>query len=289
MRFLARVLLFTAMAALISTSPLWAQADERTVYAAVLDDSGAPVPGLSANEFIVREDGLAREVLRVSPATEPLQIALLIDTSQAIEPHVANLRTGLRAFFKEVGGKHEIALIGTGDRPTVLTDYTRDSERLEKALGNVFGSMGSGTYLLDAIISAADALRRRKAPRPTIVSITAQGPEFSERHYDYVLEQLRESGATLHSLVLTSPRALSANADDQDLGRSLGEGTDKTGGRRDDLLTSMALTDRLQVLGRELNGQYRITYARPRTLLPPKAMEVAVKRPGLTARARRWP
>lgn len=289
MRFLVRVLLMAAMTALIPASPLWAQADEKTVYATVLDGSGAPVSGLSVSEFIVREDGLAREVLRVSPATEPLQIALIIDTSQAIEPHVANLRTALRAFFKEMGGKHEIALIGTGDRPTVLTDYTRDSARLEKALGSVFGNAGSGTRLLDAIISAADALRRRKAPRPTIVSITAQGPEFSERHHDYVLEQLRESGATLHSLVLTTPGVISGNGDDQELERSLGEGTEKTGGRRDDLLTSMALTDRLQVLGRELNGQYRITYTRPHTLLPPKAMEVAVKGPDLTVRARRWP
>jgi VWFA-related protein len=289
MRFLGRLLLFTAMAVFSSTSTLWAQADERTVHVAVLDKADAPVSGLAANEFIVREDGLAREILRVSPAIEPLQIALLIDTSQAIEPHVADLRTALRAFFMEMGGKHEIALIGTGERPTVLADYTRDSARLEKAIGSVFANTGSGTYLLDAVISAADALRRRKAPRPTIVSITAQGPEFSERHHDYVLEQLRESGAALHSLVLTKPGVISGNVDDQELEHSLAEGTDKTGGRRDDLLTSMALSDRLQVLARELNGQYRITYARPRTLLPPKAMEVAVKRPDLTARARRWP
>ena len=62
-----------------------------------------------------------------------------------------------------------------------------------------------------------------------------------------------------------------------------------TGGRRDDLLTSMMLTNRLQSLAAELNSQYQITYARPRMLLPPKVLDVSVKRPGLTARARRWP
>jgi VWFA-related protein len=289
MHALARVAVFAATVALIPASPVWAQADERTVYAAVLDESGAPVSGLSASDFIVREDGLAREVVRVSPATEPLQIAVLIDTSQAIEPHVADLRTALLAFFKEMGGKHEIALIGTGERPTVLADYTRDTARLERALGNVFARIGSGTHLQDAILNAGDALRRRKAPRPTIVSITAQGPEFSERNHDYVLERLRESGATLHSLVLTTTGVIDGNRDDMELERTLDQGTDMTGGRRDDLFTSMALTNRLQALSSELNSQYRITYARPRTLLPPKTMEVGIKRPDLTVRARRWP
>ncbi len=289
MRALVRVLLMVAVAAIVPTSLLWAQAEERTVFVTVLDKSEATVPGLSASEFIVREDGMTREVLRASTATEPLQIALLVDTSQAIEEHVLDLRTSLREFFKQMGGKHEIALIGTGERPTVLVDYTRDIARLEKGLGGLFARQGSGTYLMESIISASDGLRRRKATRPTIVSITASGPEFSEQHHDNVLEKLRESGAALHSLVLTKPGVMRNDREGRELELSLADGTKMTGGRRDDLLTGMALPDRLKVLGNELNSQYQVTYARPRTLLPPKAMEVGVKRPELRARARRWP
>ena len=32
----------------------------------------------------------------------------------------------------------------------------------------------------------------------------------------------------------------------------------------------MALTDQFQTLGTELNSQYQVTYARPRTLIPPR-------------------
>jgi len=289
MRSYIRVLMLLAATILPPADPLWAQAEERTIYASVLDNADAPVTGLAASEFIVRENDIAREVLRASAASEPLQIALLIDTSEAIEPHVLDLRTALRAFFKQMGGKHEIALIGFGERPTVLVDYTKDMARLEKGLGLVFGRAGSGTYVLEAIINAGDALRRRKAARPTIVVVTARGPEFSERHHDNVLEQLRESGASLHSLVLTKPGVVRSNREDQELDMSLAEGTKMTGGRREDLLTSMALTDRLQSLGNELNNQYQITYARPRTLIPPKDLQVTAKRPNVTVRARRWP
>ena len=41
----------------------------------------------------------------------------------------------------------------------------------------------------------------------------------------------------------------------------------------------MALADRLQSLGNELENQYQVTYARPSRLIPPKSMEVTVKRP----------
>ena len=282
------VLLF-AVSVLVSPDPLWAQATERTIYASVIDKADAPVSGLAASEFIVREDDVAREVLRATTATEPLHIALMIDTSAAIDPHILDLRTGLRAFFKQMAGKSEIALIGVGERPTVLMDYTRDLARLEKSLGLVFARPGSGTYLLDAIIEAGNALQKRKATRPTIVVVMARGPEFSERHHDNVLEQLRESGASLHSLVLTKPGAVRMDRADQELDMSLAEGTKMTGGRRDDLLTSMAISERLQLLGNELNSQYQITYARPPKLIPPKSLEVSAKRPDVTVRARRWP
>jgi hypothetical protein len=46
----------------------------------------------------------------------------------------------------------------------------------------------------------------------------------------------------------------------------------------------MALTDALPKLSAELRQQYHVVYARPETTVPPKRVEVAVKRPGLTAR-----
>jgi Ca-activated chloride channel homolog len=288
MHVLTRLLVLLAIATISSTTSVWAQAEERTVYVSAVDKDDAPVAGLSASDFIVREDD-AREVLRASAATEPLQIGLLIDTSQAIDPYLLDLRKALGSFIKQLGGTHDISLVGFGERPTVLVDYTRDVSRLEKGLGVIFPRSGSGTYLLDAIVESAEALARRKAPRRHIIVVTAQGLEFSERHHDSVLETLRETGVTLHSLVLTRTGTSRSDRAGQELDMALAEGTRMTGGRRDDLLTSMSLGDRLQSVANELTHQYQVTYGRPRTLLPPKSLEVRVKRPNVTVRARRWP
>jgi VWFA-related protein len=277
------------LAVLLAATPAWAQATEQTVYASVVDKNNAPVTGLAANEFVVREDELAREVLRVSAATEPMQIAVLVDTSQAIEEHLLDIRTALTAFFKQMAGKHEIALIGLGERPTVLSDYTRDAARLEKSVGSVFARSGSGTYILDGIVEASTGIRRRKAARPHIIVYAARGPEFSERYHQTVIEALRESGATLHTLMLNRPGAAMGSREEQELAKAVADGTRVTGGRREDLLTPMALTDQLRSLGNELENQYQVVYARPARLVPPKTLEVTVKRPGLTVRARRLP
>ena len=57
-------------------------------------------------------------------------------------------------------------------------------------------------------------------------------------------------------------------------------------GRRDQLLSVMAIPERLKQLADELANQYVVTYSRPESLIPPERLSVSVKQPGLTVRAR---
>ena len=56
-----RVIVLAILAMLLPASPVLAQATERTVYASVVDKNDAPITGLGAGEFVVREDDTARE------------------------------------------------------------------------------------------------------------------------------------------------------------------------------------------------------------------------------------
>jgi hypothetical protein len=64
----------------------------------------------------------------------------------------------------------------------------------------------------------------------------------------------------------------------------LDQGTTLTGGRRDNVLTSMSLEPKLKELAAELTHQYLVTWAHPESLIPPERTTVAAVRPGLTAR-----
>jgi VWFA-related protein len=263
-----------------------AEGRKRQIYVSVLDQKGAPLAGLAAADFIVREDGTAREVLEAGPASAPLHIALLIDDSQAASSMIQPLRQGLTAFIDLMADKAEIALITFGERPTTLSEYSRSTAELKRAVGRIFARPGSGPYLLDAIVDAARGLSRRETERAVIVAITIEGIEFSNRLYQGVLEELEKSGAALHVLAIGTP---SGSLDDamRNRGVVLAEGTGRTGGRRDQLLSEIALPDRLKALAAELSNQYAVTYARPETLVPPETLEVSVDRPGLTVRAPR--
>jgi VWFA-related protein len=269
------------------SAPVRAQADEWTVFASVVDRTGTPVQGLTAADFVVREDGVAREVLRAVPATDSLRVAVLVDTSQEMRYDVIDMRQSVRRFINDVDRRHEIALIGFGGPPTVLVDYTRDLKRLEASVARLIAKPGTGSYLLSAIIDTSRAFRKRRDLRRVMVIITAQGPEFSEISYQTVLDYVLESGAPMHSYVLMRQGVSPTDAAAQEVELTLARGTNLTGGRREDLLSAMAMTPRLQSLALELNHQYQVVYARPKMLVPPTTLQVGVRKPDVVVRAPR--
>jgi len=279
----------TTSSTLAQKAPAVHSRAELAIYASVLNDRGSPVISLGPADFVVREAGVEREVTQVSPASEPLRIAVLADTSQSMEPYINDLRGALRSFFKEMNGNADIALFEFGDRPARLVDYTRDPALLEAGIGRLFARRGAGAYALDAIVEASRDSRVRESARPVIVVISGQGVEFSQRIHQDVLKELRTSHATLHSIVVTRRRLsiLPDAAREREMTSS--EGTELTGGRREDLFTSMSLGDTLGGLARELKTQYRLVYVRPEMLVPPDRIDVAVRQPGLTVRASRVP
>jgi VWFA-related protein len=263
---------------------LVAQALQRAMYVSVLDEAGAPVPDLGPTDFVIREDNIAREVLKVVPAEEPMQIAVLVDTSQAASDDIAHIRTALPPFVAALtAARSQVALIAIGERPTVFADYTTNPANLKKGIDRLWSMRDSGTYLLDGIVEVCQGFKKREAARPVIVSITTEGPELSNLQHDQVLEPLRASGAAFHAITLGRP---SSSMSDEVRSRNmvLDQGPKTTGGRRKDLLTSMALAGDLMQLANELTHQYRVTYARPQSLIPPERVTVAAAKPGLTAR-----
>jgi VWFA-related protein len=257
----------------------------REVYVSVVDSSGKPVTGLAAGDFVVREEGIVREVLNAGPATEPLTIAVTIDDSQASTPLIQFMRDGLSGFVKALDGKAEIALSTFGDRPTPLVEYTQSTATLEQGIRKLFARSGAGAYLLEALSELAKGLERKEKPRKAIVVVEIEnGTEFSNLYYQNVLEALKKSGAALHVIAIGSP---STSLDDEMRNRNIviAEGTAMTGGRRDQVLAESGIPDRMKQLASEMINQYVVSYSRPETLIPPEKLEVTVKQPGLTVRA----
>lgn len=270
--------------ALFTSVVLVAQSAERVLYVSVWDESTrAPVTGLGTDGFAVREDGNAREVLRVAPATSPMSVSILVDNSQAVTPDIADIRRALAAFVKTLDGIGPMAIIGLADRPTILRDYTTDQKQLQAGVQRVFAMPGSGATLLDAVVEVSKGLARRETDRAAMVIVTTENREFGDRYYKDVLEALAKGGAMMHAVVLTGPGGTQLNDEARNRASLLDLGPKASGGTRVDVLTSQAFEGRLQELAAILKSQHRVVYSRPRTLIPPEKIEVSATKPGQAA------
>ncbi|MDP1568386.1 MAG: VWA domain-containing protein [Vicinamibacterales bacterium] len=283
----ARLTLAALAATLALAVTLSGQALERVVYVSVFEGgSYAPLTETPAPaDVVVREDGVAREVLRVTRATEPMPIAVIVDNSAPSSPAIADLRRALTAFAETAQGLGPIALISVADRPTILADYTTVPASLTSAINRVFAVPGSGATLLDGIIETARGIGRREGERAAIVLLVAEHIEFSDAHYSQVLEAVADSGAALHAVVWTRPGGSFGDDRVQNRATVLDRGVRESGGLRIDVLASQAYESRMRELATVLTHQYRVVYARPQTLIPPRRVEVTMARPGLDARA----
>ena len=134
-------------------------------------------------------------MLSAGPATELLTISLLVDDSQAAANDIQFIRDGLTKFVERLSGKAEIAIATFGERPTSVIDFTTSTAALKQVAGRMFQKTGSGAYLLDALFDASKGFQKRQDKRPTIVVVTTEGAEFSNRSYQQVLEAIQAGGA----------------------------------------------------------------------------------------------
>ena len=287
--FSPRLALFSTLTAMLvlaagAAPSIRAQAGarERTLFVSAVDSRGEPVDGLGPTDFVVTEDGRRREVLRVSKAVEPIDIAVLVDNSAAAERAIPSLRDGLKAFVGALAGDNQIAIVGLADRPTILLDYTSSRARLEDTAGRIFSMSSSGMTLLDAITETSAGLRRREATRAVIVPVITNGVEFTNRNARDVIRSMQDAGVALHAIVIG---VLDFDTtEERERGLVMDQGSEQTGGQHVTLLTEMAVEQALARLARQLSSQYKVVYGRPESLIPPDKTEVASGRAGVTMR-----
>ena len=206
--------------------------------------------------------------------------------AQATSGATQFIREATDTFIKALAGTGEMSVVTFGERPTIAVDYTSDQKKLLDGAKRIFPRAGAGAYLMEAISEVSRGFRKREAARPVIVVLMMDNDtEFSNLHYDNVLGELAAGGAALHVVSLGQPGSSLAD-ENRNRDQVVAMGTERSGGRRDNVLALTAAAEKMKQLAEELKSQYLVTYARPERLIPPEKIEVTVSRPGLTARAR---
>lgn len=264
---------------------------DQTIFVGVYDSKGLPPASLPLTALTVREDGVAREVLTVEPATTPMQIAVLVDTSEASRGSIPDLREAIRAFAAAVWAKSpdtQIALYVFGERPSLEADYTNSAVALARGVDRLFSSTGSGAYFIEAVVEASNALAKRKPARGVVVAfVDENGPEFSNRRHTHAFESVAAARASLWTI---TRQGFSGDMSPESRERAmvLGDVTTRTGGRNFTIFAPSALKIRFTEVADQLLAQFAVTYGRPESLIPPERLEVRLTLDGYKLSAPRW-
>ena len=265
------------------------------VYVSVADRNGVAPTDLLASDFVLKEGGEIREIVKVQRATAPMHVALIIDDSGT-----GIFRFAVANFVDQLLGKALFSIKRVVGQVQTLVDYTADIERLRQAVGSlkVMTETPKGGQIVEGIFEASKELQRRQVERGVIVVFTDTDQEYSTLPASHVLNQLQDSGAVLYVISVAKmvqgtlpnsgvvPDKPSDLLDKQvDVNQVLGDGPKLSGGRRAEIIGTAGSIPALQQIGDELIHQYVITYIVPAGEKPNQKLSVSSKRKGISVRA----
>jgi len=255
---------------------------DKTIFVSVVDDAGKPVKDLALGDILIREDGVDREVVSISPAKDPLYVALLVDTTPAAEPYIQDIRRGLTSFVQQVGAASSDARISVtefGQAAIPITPFTTDREKLQKDINRIFPKRGDvPAVLLEGLKDASDSLGKQNSRRAAVVIFTMEGTmDRSSEEPRKIQESLAKSRAQLWTVSLEKNQGKQDKLSQRDV--VLNAMTQATGGRREFISAESAIDGYMKMYADALVSQFAVTYKRPNADKP-KVVQTGLTRNG---------
>lgn len=161
---------------------------------------GTKQRSLSTSNVTLLEEGRERKIENVIPASDqPLNVILLIDSSESMLEELPLVKQAAEAFVKTVVRPNDrIAIVGFHNRTFWLTPFTSDRNVLVAAVDR-FKPRGE-THLYDATIEMIYELQRMPGRRALIV-LTDGANQGGEFQLDHLIHYARYSGVPVYPVV----------------------------------------------------------------------------------------
>jgi len=252
------------------------------VAVTVEDRKGQPIPGLTARDFVLSEDGHRQQIdlcARMgAPGSGPstaLDLALLVDTSDSMLETLRRSQESAVRFLTTLPNAREL-LVVLFDQQQRVEHFDRDHpEALFDRLKAV--PDGGNTALRDAITSTLRTIHSSTG-RSALVLLT-DGIDTASSTSPQALERAVQANS-----VVIYPVAFPVEAGEGsgagDALDSLGRLADLSGGRLFKLTGEQALPGVLDEILADLRAQYVLGFAPPSSGAPDRLRKISVKVPG---------
>jgi Ca-activated chloride channel family protein len=244
------------------------------VYASVTDSAGTPVSGLTANEFLVEEDGEPQPISAFAAGAMPLALAIGVDRSFSVSrDRLREMTSAVTRFLEELRPEDLTMLLAVGSQVETLAPLDSSREPIRAALARL--QPWGTTPLYDATAAAVDALQPARGRRALILMSDGED-RYSRMSAAEAVSHVRARDVLVYPVALgRKPPAIFA------------ELASVTGGRSFLAADNRALSSALSAVARELRAQYLIGYVPVREHGQGwRSIRVTATRPGVRVRAR---
>jgi Ca-activated chloride channel homolog len=228
------------------------------VFVTVTDAHGAPIGGLTRENFVLKEDDHEQKISVFDKESAlPLSIALAIDTSLSTRHDLPLEQTSAKRFAHDILRPIDaLCVYGFSEVVTESTrGFTSDLKRVDEAIEHI--RVGAATALYDAIYFASRSLDPRKG-RKVIVLITDGGDTISKIDYKEAVRAAEEAEAIVYSIIIVP---IEASAGRETGGEhALIQLSDDTGGKYYYATSPADLDEAFHKISDELRTQYLLAY-----------------------------
>jgi Ca-activated chloride channel homolog len=227
------------------------------VFVTVTDEHGAPVAGLTKDDFELEEDGKPQTIAVFDKESAlPLSIVMDIDTSLSTRKDLTLELNSARRFAHAILRPVDaMSVCEFSEVVSELVRFTSDLKQIDRAIDRP--RLGAATALYDALYLGAQSLESREGRRVMVV-ITDGGDTVSRVDYKGALRAAQEAEAIVYSIIVV-PIEASAG---RDIGgeHALIQLSEDTGGKYFYAITVPQLDEAFHKISDELRTQYLLAY-----------------------------
>jgi len=171
-----------------------------SVPVSVSDREGHYISGLKKEDFTLYQDGVKQKITFFATYDEPLNIALMLDTSVSTKDALEKIKDAAKDFI-ELLNPNDQCLIATFDfQVNVLNSFTSNQQTLKSSLDKVQTATQDGTVIYRAVEQIAQKSFNNVQGRKVIVLLSDGKDLGSSITKDALLNLLEESDVLIYTV-----------------------------------------------------------------------------------------